>query len=168
MGCSHSFVHVGADKEEIMAKIEELVSAAIQDTVTGLGYEIYDVEYLKEGSSWYLRIYIDKPEGVSIEDCEAVSRAIDPVIDELNPIKTAYSLEVSSPGLERVLRKPEHFEKNLNKLVEVSLFKAVNGSKKAQGILKSADLEKITIEVENEMMEFNRQDVSKVNLVYEF
>lgn len=168
MGCSHSFVHVGADKEEIMAKIEELVSAAIQDTVTSLGCEIYDVEYLKEGSSWYLRIYIDKPEGVSIEDCETVSRAIDPIIDELNPIKTAYTLEVSSPGLERVLRKPEHFEKNLNKLVEVSLFKAVNGSKKVQGILKSADSEKITIEVENETIDFNRQDVSKVNLVYEF
>lgn len=151
-----------------MAKIEEVVSASIQDTVTGLGCEIYDIEYLKEGSGWYLRIYIDKPEGVSIEDCEAVSRSIDPILDELNPIKTAYTLEVSSPGLERVLKKTEHFEKNLNKLVEVSLFKAVSGNKKVQGILKSADSEKITIEVENEMIEFNRQDVSKVNLVYEF
>ncbi|MBP3284932.1 MAG: ribosome maturation factor RimP [Clostridia bacterium] len=151
-----------------MAKIEEMVSATIQDTVTSLGCEIYDVEYLKEGSNWYLRIYIDKPEGVSIEDCEAVSRAIDPIIDELNPIKTAYSLEVSSPGLERVLRKSEHFEKNLNKLVEVSLFKAVSGSKKMQGILKSADTEQITIEVEHETISLNRQDVSKVNLVYEF
>ena len=112
-----------------MAKVEEAVWQHIEPKVNELGYEIYDVEYVKEGTGWYLRIYIDKENGISIEDCETVSRAVDGLIDELNPIKTPYSLEISSPGIERTLRRDEHFNKYINTEIEVSLFKPLNGEK---------------------------------------
>jgi len=147
-----------------MAKVEESVWKYIEPKVNELGYEIYDVEYLKEGTSWYLRIYIDKEEGISINDCEIVSREIDGLIDELNPIKTPYSLEVSSPGVERTLRRDEHFNKYLNEEVEVSLFKPLNGEKKVKGILigfneNELKLDNLTIE---------RKDISVVKTVYNF
>ena len=151
-----------------MAKVEESVYTAISPIVTDLGFSIYDVEYLKEGSNWYLRIYIDKEEGISIEDCEIVSRAIDPVIDELNPIKTPYSLEVSSPGIERTLRKPEHFNKYKDSEIEVSLFKPIDGSKKIKCILKEYNGEKISVNYQNNDMDIDLKDISVVKTVYNF
>ncbi len=147
-----------------MAKVEEAVWNYIEPKVNELGYDIYDVEYVKEGANWYLRIYIDKEEGISIEDCETVSRAIDELIDELNPIKTAYSLEVSSPGIERTLRREEHFKRYLNTEVEVSLFKPVNGEKKIKGILQDFDEEKLQIN----NFSIDRKDISVVKTVYNF
>lgn len=147
-----------------MAKVEEAVWNYIEPKVNELGYDIYDVEYIKEGANWYLRIYIDKEEGISIEDCETVSRAIDELIDELNPIKTAYSLEVSSPGIERTLRREEHFKRYLNTEVEVSLFKPVNGEKKIKGILQDFDEEKLQIN----NFSIDRKDISVVKTVYNF
>jgi len=147
-----------------MAKIEESVRKHIEPKVNELGYEIYDIEYVKEGTNWYLRIYIDKENGISIEDCEIVSRGIDTLIDELNPIKTAYSLEVSSPGVERVLRREEHFKKYLNTEVEVSLFKPVNGEKKIKGILTDFNENELKIDDFN----IERKDISVVKTVYNF
>ena len=147
-----------------MAKVEEAVWKCIEPKVSELGYDIYDVEYLKEGTSWYLRIYIDKEAGISIEDCEIVSRGIDELIEELNPIKTPYSLEVSSPGIERVLRRDEHFNKYLNTEVEVSLFKPINGEKKVKGILTEFNDNNLKIDDIN----IDRKDISVVKTVYNF
>ena len=151
-----------------MAKVEESVYSAISPVVSDLGFEIYDVEYVKEGTNWYLRIYIDKEEGISIEDCETVSRAIDPVIDELNPIKTPYSLEVSSPGIERTLRKPEHFCKYKDSEIEVSLFKPIGGAKKIKCILKDYTEEKIRVSYDNSDIDIELKDISVVKTVYNF
>jgi len=147
-----------------MAKVEESVLKCIEPKVNELGYEIYDIEYVKEGMNWYLRIYIDNEVGISIEDCETVSRAIDGLIDELNPIKTPYSLEVSSPGIERVLRKDEHFNKYIGTEVEVSLFKPLNGEKKIKGVLKAFNDQEVRIDDFN----IDRKDISVVKTVYNF
>ena len=147
-----------------MGKIEESIWECIEPKVKELGCSIYDIEYLKEGTNWYLRIYIDKPEGVSINDCEDVSRAIDPLIDKLNPIKTSYSLEVSSPGIERTLRRNEHFTKYLNSEVEVSLFKPIDGEKKIKGILNGFDDEKLKIN----NIDIDRKNITVVKTVYNF
>lgn len=147
-----------------MAKIEESVWKTIEPQVNELGYEIYDIEYLKEGTNWYLRIYIDNEKGISIEDCEIVSRAIDDKMDELNPIKTPYSLEVSSPGVERVLRRNEHFKKFLNTEVEASLFRPIDGEKKIRGILNDFNENELRINDYN----IERKDISVIKTVYNF
>lgn len=151
-----------------MSKIEESVWKYIEPTVKDLGLNIYDIEYVKEGISWYLRIFIDKETGVSIEDCENVSRAIDPLLDELNPIKTAYSLEVSSPGIERVLRRPEHFNKYINSKVEISLFKPINGNKKIECVLKEFGDNEIVVEYDDKNIKIDRKDISVIKTIYEF
>ena len=104
-------------------KIEDKVWELIKETVSNLQLDIYDVEYVKEGNGWFLRIYIDKENGVDINDCENVSRAIDPLLDEAEVITGQYTLEVSSPGVERVLRRPEHFSKYIGSEIEISLYK---------------------------------------------
>lgn len=151
-----------------MSKVEESVWSYIEPTIKNLGLNIYDIEYVKEGISWYLRVFIDKESGVSIEDCENVSRAIDPLLDELNPIKTAYSLEVSSPGIERVLRRKEHFDKYINAKVEISLFKAIGGTKKIECVLIGADDNEITVKYDNNEIKIDRKDISLVKTIYEF
>lgn len=114
------------------------------------GVEIYDVEYVKEGSDWYLRAYIDKPEGVNIQDCENVSRALSDKLDEEDFIEEAYILEVSSPGLGRALKKDKHLEKSLGKEVELRLYKPRDKQKEFTGILKAFDAGSVTIEMEAE------------------
>ena len=151
-----------------MSKVEESVWSCIQPKVEELGLRIYDVEYVKEGMNWYLRVFIDKDDGVSIEDCENVSRAIDPLLDELNPIKTAYSLEVSSPGIERVLRRDEHFKKYIGSNVEVSLFKPIKDAKKIECILKDISDNEITVNYENNDIKIDRKNISLVKTIYEF
>ena len=151
-----------------MSKVEESVWSYIQPTVEELGLRIYDIEYVKEGMNWYLRVFIDKDEGVSIEDCENVSRAIDPLLDELNPIKTAYSLEVSSPGIERVLRRDEHFKKYIGSNVEVSLFKPINDVKRLECVLKDISDDEITVNYEDNDIKIDRKNISLVKTIYEF
>lgn len=125
--------------EELLAPIAEVN-----------GVEIYDVEYLKEGSDWYLRAYIDKPEGVNIQDCENVSRALSDKLDEVDFIDDAYILEVSSPGLGRTLKKDKHLEKSLGEKVELRLYKPRDKQKEFTGILRSFDADSIIIEMEAE------------------
>ena len=151
-----------------MQKIEEKVYDLIKESIEKLNLSIYDIEYVKEGTNWYLRIYIDKEGIIDINDCESVSRLIDPMLDEANIIKSAYCLEVSSPGIERTLRKNEHFEKYKGKEVEVSLFKAYEKQKVLTGLLQNGDDKKLTIVVGNEEISLNRKDVSKVKLIYNF
>jgi ribosome maturation factor RimP len=151
-----------------MQKIEDKVFDLINDPIQNLNLSIYDIEYVKEGSGWFLRIYIDKEGIIDINDCETVSRLIDPMLDEANIIKSAYCLEVSSPGIERNLRKPEHFERYIENEVEVSLFKAYEKQKVLQGVLKAGDNNKVTISIDNNEITLNRKDISKVKLIYNF
>jgi len=151
-----------------MQKIEDKVFDLINEPIRNLNLSIYDIEYVKEGSGWFLRIYIDKDGTIDINDCENVSRLIDPMLDDANIIKSAYCLEVSSPGIERNLRKPEHFERYIDNEVEVSLFKPYEKQKVLQGILKSGNNDKVTISIDNNEITLNRKDISKVKLIYNF
>ena len=128
------------------------------------GVEIYDVEYVKEGSDWYLRAYIDKPEGVNIQDCENVSRALSDKLDEEDFIEEAYILEVSSPGLGRALKKDKHLEKSLGKEVELRLYKPRDKQKEFTGILKAFDAGSVTIEMEAEHSMEAEQDRKSTRL----
>ena len=106
-----------------MAKIEEKVEQLVKYPIEKLGYSLYDVEYVKEGPEYYLRIYIDKESGIDLNDCEKVSNEINEILDKADYIKEQYYLEVSSPGIERKLRKDKHLEQNISKNVEIKLFK---------------------------------------------
>lgn len=117
-------------------KVTERVRAFSQPIVEGLGCTLWDVEYVREGGEWFLRLYIDKEGGVGINDCEAVSRAVDPVLDEEDPIPGRYHFEVSSAGLERPLRRPEHLAWSIGKTVTVRLYRPKDGSKEYTGILR--------------------------------
>lgn len=130
--------------------------------------EIYDVEYVKEGSEWYLRAYIDKPEGVNINDCEAVSRALSEALDKEDFIPDSYILEVSSPGLGRTLKKDRHFEKSLGQEVEIKLFSPIEKQKEFAGILRGYDKDSITIETENEQRRFERAGIALIRLKVDF
>ena len=147
---------------------EERAEALLAPIVAANGCEIYDVEYVKEGRDWYLRAYIDKPEGVSIVDCETVSRAFSDQLDQEDFIPDAYILEVSSPGLGRALRKDRHLEKSLGEEVEVKTYKPVEQHKEFVGILKAFDKETVTIEVESgsetKDMVFAKSDIAIIRL----
>ncbi len=128
---------------------ESKTEALIQPIIDEKGYELVDVEYVKEGSNWYLRAYVDKPEGITINDLEAVSRILSDKLDEEDFISEAYILEVSSPGLGRPIKKDKHFDRNMGKEIEIHLYRAIDGSKQYVGLLKSYDKETITIENED-------------------
>ena len=145
-------------------RTEELLAPIAEEN----GVEIYDVEYLKEGSDWYLRAYIDKPEGVNIQDCENVSRALSDKLDEVDFIDDAYILEVSSPGLGRTLKKDKHLEKSLGEEVELRLYKPRDKQKEFTGILKSFDADSVIIETEEEEKVFARSEISLIRLAFDF
>ena len=151
-----------------MASIEDRVEALIVSEVNELGYELYDVEYAKEGKDYYLRIFIDKPDGIDLNDCEKVSDGINEILDEADYIKEQYFLEVSSPGIERVLRKEKHFENNIGNLVEVKLFKSIDKEKKIIGNLKEFNQESITIENQNGEIKIDRKNIAQVKTIYEW
>ena len=145
-----------------MANIEKRVEEQIQNKIEAIGYELYDVEYVKEGKDYFLRIYIDSPKGISLEDCEKVSNEINAPLDKANIITEQYYLEVSSPGIERTLRKEKHLQANLGKEIEIKLFKKdEKGNKTYRGKLKEYDEEKIKIE-DNEIL---RKDIAQIKTV---
>ena len=148
--------------------IAETVRALAEPVAAELGLEIWDVEYVKEGADMYLRIIIDKDEGIDIEDCERMSRAIDPLLDEADPIEESYRLEVSSPGIERDLTRPEHFEKCMGEKVEVRLFAPLEGRKQIVGILSAYDGNEITIDENGENVILPKKSVSKVTTVFDW
>ncbi|MCI8759636.1 MAG: ribosome maturation factor RimP [Clostridia bacterium] len=149
-----------------MASIEERVEKLLQPIIEKIGYDLYDVEYAKEGKNYFLRILIDKPNGIDLEDCEKVNDAINDKLDEANYIKEQYFLEVSSPGIERILRKDKHLEQNTGKEIQVKLFKKdENGQKEYQGILQEFNEEKIMIEINNkENIEENQITIERKNI----
>ncbi len=132
------------------------------------GVEIYDVEYVKEGADWYLRAYIDKEDGVNINDCENVSRALSDALDKEDFIEDAYILEVSSPGLGRTLKKDKHLEKSLGEQVEIKTYKPIEKCKEFEGELKAYDADTITVETENGEMVFAKSDVALIRLAFDF
>lgn len=147
-----------------MANIEEKVESLIKEKIENIGYELYDVEYSKEGKNYYLRIFIDKPEGIDLTDCEKVNDEINDILDQANYIKEQYFLEVSSPGIERVLRKDKHLEQNIETEINIKLFKKdENGNKEYQGILKSFDENNIELE-ENIIIE--RKNIAQIKTIY--
>ncbi len=141
------------------------VKSIVEPIANEMGLEIWDVRFLKEGSQWYLRIFIDKEGGVSIDDCVELTRAISDPLDEGDPIEQAYCLEVSSPGIERELVKPEHFEKFIGAKVMVKTIRPVDGKRDFKGILESYDDGNITVRTEDESgLTFTKKEASWVKL----
>ena len=151
-----------------MAKIEEKVEQLVKDPIEKLGYSLYDVEYVKEGPEYYLRIYIDKESGIDLNDCEKVSNEINEILDKADYIKEQYYLEVSSPGIERKLRKDKHLEQNISKNVEIKLFKKDNnGQKEYTGKLKAFNQKEIIIETDKEIT-IERKNIAQIKTIYEW
>ncbi len=147
-----------------MANIEEKVESLIKTKIENIGYELYDVEYSKEGKNYYLRVFIDKPEGIDLTDCEKVNDEINDILDEANYIKEQYFLEVSSPGIERILRKDKHLEKNIGTEINIKLFKKdENGNKEYQGILKSFNENEIELEDD---IKIERKNIAQIKTIY--
>ena len=147
-----------------MSKITDTVLALAQPVVEAEGCEIWDVEYVKEAGAWYLRGYIDKAGGVSIDDCEAVSRALDPVLDAADPTPTSYIIAVSSAGGERELKRPRDFEKFLGSQVEVRHYQPVEGAKAHTGTLRGYADGAVTIEINGAEKTYQKAQVAQVRL----
>ncbi len=151
-------------KKNVAATVTELVS----DTVKANGCELWDVEYVKEGADWHLRITIDREGGVGIDDCERVHRAIDPILDEADPIEGFYYLEVSSPGIERELKTDRHLSVSIGTLCEARLFAPLNGTKSVTGRLTAYDSESVTLTPDGgEAVTLPRKAVSRLGTLYE-
>ena len=151
-----------------MTKIEEKVEQLVKEPIEKLGYNLYDVEYVKEGPNYYLRVYIDKANGIDLNDCEKVSDEINELLDKSDYIKEQYFLEVSSPGIERKLRRDEHLQQNISQNIEIKLFKKDNNGKKEYiGKLKSFNKDEITIEAGSEIT-IERKNIAQIKTVYEW
>ena len=149
-----------------MANIEDKVKEIIEPIIVGLGYTLYDIIYEKEGKDFYLRIFIDSLKGISLDDCESVSNAITDKLDEMDIIKDMYFLEVSSCGLERVLRKDEHLKNELGNEVELKLYKPLNGKKQYNGILEAFSSDTITLQIDNKQHKIQRKDISQIKTLF--
>lgn len=151
-----------------MASIEEKIESLVTKPINGLGYDVYDIQYVKEGKDYYLRIFIDKPDGIDLNDCEKVNNEINNLLDEADYIKEQYFLEISSPGIERILRKDKHLKDNIGKMVEVKLFKPINKQKTIEGNLNNFDENFIFIKTDENEMKIERKDISVIKTVYEW
>ena len=150
-----------------MANIEEKVTKLLEPIIEKIGYELYDVEYAKEAKNYFLRIFIDNEKGIDLNDCEKVNDAITDILDEENYIKEQYFLEVSSPGIERILRKEKHLEKNIGEEINIKLFKKDdNGQKEYIGKLKDFNEQEITIEQDECEVKIERKIISQIKTVY--
>lgn len=148
---------------------EQKTEAILQPIVDANGFELVDVEYVKEGSTWYLRAYIDKPGGITVDDCELVSRAANDILDEQDFVEDTYVFEVSSPGLGRPLKKDKDFARSIGEEIEIHTFRAINRQKEFIGLLQEFDKDSITIELESgETMNFARADLALVRLTFDF
>ena len=154
-----------AKREEYERKTEQLLAPILEEN----NFELYDVEFVKEAGTFYLRAFIDKEGGININDCELVSRRLSDLLDEKDFIPESYILEVSSPGLGRALKKDKHFEKSIGEEVEIKLFKALDKQKEFTGYLESFNDEVIVISDEDENeLEFERSNIASVRLVVHF
>lgn len=149
-------------------KVTDLVTEIAKPIVEEKGMELWDVEYVREGSEYFLRLYLDKEGGVDIDDCEAVSRAVDPILDEKDPIPGSYHFEVCSAGLERALKRPGDFERFLGSPVTVKLYRPRNGLKELPCVLKGYADGRVTVEAGKETITFEKSEVALVRLRLEF
>jgi ribosome maturation factor RimP len=154
-----------AKKEDYEAKTERLLEPLMMEN----NFELVDVEYVKEGGNWYLRAYIDKEGGITVDDCELVSRALSDLLDANDFIDDAYILEVSSPGLGRQLKKDKDFNRSIGEEIDIKLYKAIDKRKEISGILLEFDKDTITIELEDgNTQTINRSDIAMVRLAFDF
>lgn len=152
-------------REEYESRTEKLLTPFIESN----HFELVDVEYVKEAGSWYLRAYIDKEGGITIDDCELVSRWLSDKLDELDFIDDSYILEVSSPGLGRPLKKDKDFARSIGEEVEIRLFRALNKQKEYVGLLTEYDKETVTIELESgDFLKIPRADMALIRLTFDF
>lgn len=148
---------------------EQKTEALLEPIIEGLGFELVDVEYVKEGGTWYLRAYIDKPGGITVDDCEAVSRRFSDILDEKDYIEDSYVFEVSSPGLGRPLKKEKDFKRSLGEEVEIRTYRAIDRQKEFVGILKAYDEDTVTIAYEDDTEQtFERADIALIRLALDF
>ena len=156
-----------------MANIEERVEALIKDKIQDLGYNLYDVQYVKEGQNYFLRVFIEKPNGsIDLNDCEKVNDGINDLLDTTDYIKDQYFLEVSSTGVEKILRKDKHLEDNIGNKVQINLFKPIDVTNKKQkeivGTLKRFDCDKIVVEAEEKEIELERKNISQIKTFFDW
>ena len=152
-------------KENYEQKTEEILLPITEE----YGFELVDVEYVKEGSTWYLRAYIDKPGGIDINDCEKVSRRLSDLLDEKDYIEDAYILEVSSPGLGSPLKKEKDFKRSMGEEVEIRTYRMIDKQKEFTGVLTGYDADTVTIAMEDETEKtFDRSDIALIRLAFDF
>ena len=149
-------------------KVTELVEKLAKPVVEENGCSLWDVEYVREGSEYFLRLYLDKETGVDINDCERISRAMDPILDEKDPIPTSYHFEVCSAGLERALKRPSDFERFMGSAITVKLYRPRNGLKEIPCVLTAYEDGKITVTAGKETITFEKSEVALVRLRVEF
>ncbi len=152
-------------REEYEQKTEELLEPIVREN----GFELVDVEYVKEAGTWYLRAYIDKPGGITVDDCETVSRKFSDILDEKDYIEDSYIFEVSSPGLGRPLKKEKDFKRSLGEEVEIRTYRAIERQKEFVGILKEYDKETVTIAYEDESTQTcKKSEIALIRLALDF
>ncbi len=157
--------YIVSKKEQYEQQTENL----LEPIVTGFGFELVDVEYVKEAGTWYLRAYIDKPGGITVDDCEAVSRKFSDILDEKDYIEDTYIFEVSSPGLGRPLKKDKDFQRNLGEEVEVRTYRAIEKQKEFTGVLQAFDKDSVTIIYEDDTTQtFLRSEIALIRLALDF
>lgn len=144
-------------------EIEKIAYDITSDIIKETNYKIVDVEYVKEGADKYLRVFLDKPEGITIDDCSKVNLQLSKKLDEIDPIKEQYYLEVSSPGINRPFKRESDFEENINNDVEVSLYRAIEGNKRYVGKLIEKDKDTITVEILGKQLIIDTKNISKIN-----
>ncbi|MCD8037244.1 MAG: ribosome maturation factor RimP [Clostridiales bacterium] len=148
---------------------EKKLEAMLKPTVEQMGYEMVDVEFVKEGTNWYLRIFVDKEGGVTIDDCELISKELETILDKEDPIEQAYFLEISSPGIDRPLKKKEDFIKFNGETIDVKLYKPFEGSKEYTGrLIAYGEDGSVTIETDAKEMTFAKKDIASVRLAVVF
>ena len=152
-------------KEQYEQRTEELLTPIVEEA----GFELVDVEYVKEVGNWYLRAYIDKPGGITVDDCELVSRQFSDILDAQDYIEDSYIFEVSSPGLGRPLKKEKDFKRSLGEEVEIRTYRAIDRQKEFTGVLKEYDKDTVTIEYEDESVQvFEKADIALIRLAFDF
>lgn len=148
---------------------EQRTEAILLPILEKHGFSLWDVEYVKEGGNWYLRAYIDKPDGIGVNDCEVVSRELSDILDEEDYIEGSYILEVSSPGLGRPLKKDRDFERSMGEEVEIRTYRMIDRTKEFCGILKAYDKDSVTIEMEDSREKtFEKSEIALVRLAFDF
>lgn len=152
----------------IKRKVEDIVHELAKPVIDRKGFEIVEIEFKKEGKDWYLRVYIDKEGGITINDCQSVSEELSELLDEADPIEQSYIFEVSSPGIDRPIKTDRDFEKNNGKLIEIKLFSPFNGKKTIEGILKGHTADEVKIEANGELMSISRSLIALIRPVIEF